>query len=194
MNKEIKVLVLSGSIRKESYTRSLAEHTVGILGKKNVSVIHWNLLEKPLPIMVPELRDDVDNHPDATVKEFAKQARECDAYVLASPIYHNSFSGALKNAIDHLRSAHFTYKPMGLMSFGGDGSLQAVDQLRIIGRSVHAIVTTEIVCASEDDFSGMELTSEELKNRIEKFCDELILFAETFGPIRETKKKHVKNK
>jgi len=188
------ILSLSGSIRKESYTRALAEYTRGVLQDKGMSVTHWNLLERPLPIMVPELRSDVDNHPDAAVKEFARMARECDAYVLASPIYHNSFSGVLKNAIDHLRNPHFAYKPMGLMSFGGDGSKQAVDQLRIIGRSVHAIVIPEIVCASEDDFNGMELTNEDIQARIAKACDEIILFAKIFRPIREARSKTERNK
>ncbi|MEK7648635.1 MAG: NADPH-dependent FMN reductase [Patescibacteria group bacterium] len=194
MEKNHTVLLISGSIRKESYTRSLTEYIARTFENKGISAYHWNLLEKPLPIMIPELRDDSANHPDENVRTFADLALSCDATVLSSPIYHNSFSGVLKNALDHLRNPHFAYKPMGLVSHGGDGSKQAVDQLRIVGRGVNAIVTPTIICTSEDDFEGFELTSDSIKKRVDRFCDELMLFTETFRSIRAEQQKMIKDK
>ena len=89
---KIKILLISGSINEESYTRSLSDLVVETLGQEGVDVFHWNLREKPLPIMAPELRKDILNHPDLNAREFGKLATDCDAFVLASPIYHNSYS------------------------------------------------------------------------------------------------------
>lgn len=186
------ILLISGSIRADSYTRALIEYIAEVLKKNGVEVFHWDLLKKPLPMMVPELRADVQHHPDAAVREFAEKATNCDAFVLGSPIYHNSYSGVLKNALDHLRNPHFSYKPVGLVSFGGDRSKQAVDQLRIVARAWSAIAIPTIVCADEEDFNGKEMTSKDIIDRINRFCDELILFAETMKPLRE--KKAVKDK
>lgn len=186
MNK-INILLISGSIQKESYTRSLTERITNVLTQKGVEAFHWNLLEKPLPIMVPELRGDIANHPDANVREYGKMAADCEVFVWASPIYHNSYSGVFKNALDHLRNPHFSYKPIGLASFGGDRSKQAVDHLRIVARAVNAIAIPTNVCIDEADFVGHEIKDAEITKRIERFCDELMLFAKTMKPLREKK-------
>lgn len=182
---KINVLLISGSIGEESYTRSLTALITNVLNEKGADAYHWNLREQPLPIMVPELRDDISNHPDTNTREFGKLATNCDAFVLASPIYHNSYSGVLKNAIDHLRNLHFTYKAVGLAGHGGNRSSQAVDHLRIVGRAVSAIVIPTTVCTDDDDFEGNKITNSGILKRVERFCDELVLFAETMRPLRK---------
>jgi NAD(P)H-dependent FMN reductase len=189
---QIKILIISGSVREKSYTRSLAENIANVLEKKGAQVTHWNLREKPLPIMSPELREDVANHPDKSVREYAALALSADAFVFASPIYHNSYSGVLKNAIDHLRTPHFSYKPVGLVSHGGDRSKQSVDHLRIVARAINSIAIPTNVCVDENDFEGYEIKNEEIIKRVDQFCEELILLAQTMLPLR--KEKAVKNK
>ena len=184
---KINVLLVSGSINEKSYTRSLSDLVVKTLNREGVSVFHWNLQEKPLPIMVPELRKDISNNPDTNTREFGKLATDCDAFALASPIYHNSYSGVLKNAIDHLRNPHFTYKAVGLISHGGHRSTQAVDHLRIVGRAVGSIVIPTTVCTSEDDFDGYKIVNNDILERVQRFCEELVLFAKTMRPLRRDK-------
>ena len=184
---ELKILVISGRIRKDSYTRIMANRITEVLRQKGAHAFHWDQLEKPLPIMVPELRSDVANHPDLNVREFAQMATDAGAFVFASPIYHNSYSGVLKNAIDHLRNPHFSYKPVGLVSFGEDRNKQAVDHLRIVARAVNAIAIPTNVCLDEEDFDGQNIIGEKILERIDKFADELILFAKTMKLLHENK-------
>jgi len=186
------IILISGSIREHSYTRALTEFVTKALQGRGVDAYHWDLRERPLPIMTPKHREDVENHPDRNVRDFAARVDAADAVVFASPIYHNSYSGVLKNAIDHLRNPHFAYKPIGLLSHGGGGSKQAVDHLRIVARAVNAVATPTIVCTGGDDYEDFQLTSDSVVSRVDRFCDELIDISVALAPVRD--KRTVKNK
>ncbi len=70
----------------------------------------------------------------------------------SSPVYHNSYSGVLKNTLDHLDIPHFRNKAVGLVSHGGDGSTQPVDHLRVVVRGLNGIATPTNVCTRKDDY------------------------------------------
>ena len=44
---------------------------------------------------------------------------EADFFILGTPNYHGSFSGILKNALDHLNMDYFKMKPVGLIGNSG---------------------------------------------------------------------------
>ena len=197
MENKITILVLSGSIREKSYTRSLVSAISDNLKSKGINAIHWDLLEKPLPIMGPAERSDLSTHANHNVRELAKLALEADAFVWGSPIYHNSYSGVLKNTLDFLGSKYFDYKPVGLASHGGNGSTQAVDHLRIVARSVGAITILTNICTGKDAYSDGDdeqysLTSESTKSRINRFNDELIEFSNVFAALRKSRQTKIK--
>jgi FMN reductase len=108
--------------------------------------------------------------------------------VLASPIHHNSFSGVLKNALDHLAIPQFRYKPVALLSHGGNRSTQAVDQLRIVARGLYAVAIPAQVCTSKQDFmettQGYGLISEDIMERLVRLAGELMLFGNVLRELR----------
>lgn len=113
-----------------------------------------------------------------------------DAFVLGSPLYHNSYSGALKNALDYLGIKHFRKRPVGLASHGGASS-QAVDHLRIVVRGVLGIAITTQVCTADADFAeapgpdGLYAVIDAgIHDRIERFAAELILFGRQLRAVR----------
>ena len=60
---------------------------------------------------------------------------EADFLILGTPNYHGSFSGILKNALDHLNMDHFKMKPVGLIcNSGGIVSSEPLSHLRVIVR------------------------------------------------------------
>ena len=121
------------------------------------------------------------HHPDPNVREFARAAAEADGFVLASPVYHNSYTGVLKNALDSLGDDQFEGKPIGLVGHKG---IQPVDHLRIVVRSVGAYAITRQVVTRKNEFrataDGYVLDSETLTHRINVFCDELLDWIEKF--------------
>lgn len=160
------------------------------LAEREITVHHWNLRDAPLPIANPEFHNDPAQHIDPTVRKLVTVADSCDAFVLSSPIYHNSYSGVLKNALDHLAIAQFYYKPVGLLGHGGNRSPQAVDHLRIVVRGLLGFAITTQVCTASSDYritdDGVyELEAEDILSRIERFTTELVMLTHTFRIVRQ---------
>ena len=155
--------------------RALADE----ISKQNSAVELIDLVELALPAPNPKFHEDPLLHSDPKIVELAKTINDSDALILLSPIYHNSYSATLKNALDNLAIAQFVGKPMALGSQGGDRTTQAVDHLRIVARGLNAIAITTNVCASEEDFveidSGYNLSSPNIQERIERLVKELIM-------------------
>ncbi len=190
MAKPLEIVVLAGSPRRRSYTRSLARHLCGTLRHGGAQVALIDLYETPLPPLDPDLRGGDRVHPDAGVATLLRLAGTADAYVLASPTYHNSYAGVLKNALDYLSIRHFRYRPVGLASHSGR-STQAVDHLRQVVRGVLGVSIPTQVCTRESDYSAepgasgfYDIVDADILERSERFAQELLLFAEHMRGLR----------
>lgn len=176
----MKVVLLSGSIGKRSCTRTLLEHVNKVFLDKDVTTVLWDLAEKPLPIAIPEYHTSQHKHPDKIVREFVQIIKDADAYVLDSPLYHDSYSGVLKNALDTLPNEAFLHKPVGLVSHSSNvrSCVAPCNQLRPVvrslgGYSMHIQVGTTDADYTEQDGS-LELTERPVKARVEAMVYELI--------------------
>jgi NAD(P)H-dependent FMN reductase len=105
---DVKVLVLLGSLRKESVNRQLAELAADV-APAGTSVELFDRLGE-----VPFYNEDIDND-DAPepVRALRAAAAEADAALIVTPEYNGSIPGVLKNAIDWLS------RPYGNSAFGG---------------------------------------------------------------------------
>ncbi|WP_280570748.1 NADPH-dependent FMN reductase [Chromohalobacter sp. 296-RDG] len=78
----------------------------------------------------------VDNSPTPDLR---KRVKEADAFIVVTPEYNHSFTGALKTLIDSFH-AEWQAKPVGFVSYGGiSGGLRAVEQLRGVFAELHAV-------------------------------------------------------
>jgi NAD(P)H-dependent FMN reductase len=162
MDQTINVAVICGSPREVSYTRGLGRCIVGALEAQGAAVELLDLRHHALPPLDPRLRREREAHPDPAVGRLFSMASAADGFVLASPVYHNSYSGVLKNALDYLRIPDLRYKPLGTQ-----------------------------VCTREADFADLAppadhytLTDPDILARVERFADELIRFAVALRPLR----------
>jgi NAD(P)H-dependent FMN reductase len=142
-----------------------------------------------LPIADPAFHKSASEYPHDDVVRLDALARAADAFVLSTPVYHNSYSGVLKNMLDLLNiEPHFRYKPVGLVSNGGDRSSQAVDHLRIVARGLNAVATPTHVCTHKFDFveegEGYRLVDEGILQRVDRFARELLVFALLLRPVQ----------
>lgn len=89
----IKIAILVGSLRKESYSRKIAN---------NVADLFPDGLETEfIPIGdLPLYDQDLDNTPPNEWTTFRDKLRTCDAVLFVTPEYNRSVPGVLKNAID----------------------------------------------------------------------------------------------
>ena len=190
MTQRINTVVITGSIKRPSYSIGLSSTIARSLERlgHDVTVFDQRLL--PLPICDAVWHHEPESHPDPNVHHLVGLADRADAIVLCSPIYHNGPSGVLKNALDLLVIRHFAYKPVGLISHGGGRSSQAVDQMRIWTRGLLGNAIATQVCTQASDFNepvathDPEVIDRGIKARINRFCDELHMFAQNSITIR----------
>ncbi len=141
-----------------------------------------------LPFADPAYHRDPIQNPDVNVQRLVQQATEADAIVFLAPIYHNSYTGRLKNALDHLAIKQFTGKAVGLASHGGNRTTQAVDHLRIVARGLNAIAIPTQVCTQDSDYTESDqnfvLSDSSMLERVERFAEELVRLGAALKSVR----------
>jgi chromate reductase len=129
MEKIVNILGFAGSLRKDSYNRSLLRAALELVPKDARLEIFD--LDGILPF-----NQDFENQPSEKVKEFKAKIRAADAILIATPEYNYSIPGVLKNAIDCASRPYgdnaFEHKPVAMMgaSVGIGGSMRAQYHLR----------------------------------------------------------------
>lgn len=89
--------------------------------------------------------DDYTDYPD--VAKLRQAVTQADGLILATPEYHGSISGVLKNALDLMSFDELSDKVVGLISvLGGQSNSNALNDLRVILRWVHGWVIPEQIC------------------------------------------------
>lgn len=178
----LRILLINGSASPDSRTLALLKHIETLLVEKNVSVTLWDLQKKPIPVVDPAYHEDPSQSPSRRVRDFVRVVNESDAVVLGTPLYHGSFSGLLKNALDNLSSDALKNKFVGLVAnSGGNTGVQALDQMRSVVRCLYGYTLQTQISTSEDDYEmadlGSQLRNNELKSRCERMVDEVLLLS-----------------
>lgn len=157
------VVAVCGSLRDRSYTRLSLERVLdGVRGAGATGEI-LDLREYDLPPM----NADRDGQGDSA--DVVRRIREADAVVLGTPMYHGSYSGVLKNALDYCGFDEFDGKTVGLVAVaGGSFPVTALDHLRSVCRSLNAWVLPHqaAVPNASSQFDGTELENESIDERL----------------------------
>lgn len=172
------------------------------LRAKGAKAVIWDLGEKPLPIAVPEYHKSQEKHPSKRVREFVKLVSESDGYILGSPLYHDSYSGVLKNALDSLPNEAFYHKPVGLVSHSSNvrSCITPCNQLRPVVRSLAGYATQIQVGTTDADYkiagNSLKLVDQRVIDRVVGMVDELMLMTQIVNSIAWTEyvdfSKHLK--
>jgi azobenzene reductase len=172
----MKLLIISGSARKNANTRKLIESATIYLEQQHSSVhtLTFDVGSEILPIMNSE--EESYAHPN--VKKLTEIANQADGFFICTPEYHNGMSGALKNALDFLSARQFAQKPVsiGSVSGGGKGGINALNNLRLVMRGVGAIALPQQVIADPADFLVSGKLTESAQLRLSSVLDELVSF------------------
>ena len=124
-----RMLGFAGSIRKDSYNKSLLRAALELLPED--AALEVFDLEG-----IPIYNQDLENQPAEKLKEFKARLRSADAILIATPEYNYSIPGVLKNAIDCASRPYgdnaFAHKPVAIMgaSPGMIGTARAQYHLR----------------------------------------------------------------
>ena len=170
----VKLVSIAGSLRAGSYSHqalAIATRTAQDLGAE---VTTLDLRQLTLPFCNGS--DHYADYPD--VVRLREAVKAADGLILATPEYHGSVSGVLKNALDLMRFDELSGKVMGAISvLGGQANNNALNDLRTIARWVHAWVIPEQVAIGQAwkafDDNG-QLVDDKLAERLDKFVHSLV--------------------
>ena len=107
MKKSMKIGILVGSLRRESFSRKIAENVVRRLPDSVTT--EW--ISVDLPMYNQDLDDD-GTPPQAWI-DFRTKVAACDAYLFVTPEYNRSIPAVIKNALD------VGSRPYGQSGWGG---------------------------------------------------------------------------
>lgn len=178
----MKILILVGSSDANSHSLHLGRAIKQELDQLSQQVELINLVEYELPLYNRSI--ERQNAHDQKTRAFLDRSLEMDAFVWVTPIYHNSYSSTLKNALDWHHSTKFPGRVVGIASNGGNRSPQAADHLTLVARSQHMLTIPTRVCTDEDvDYDdNLNIISDSIQNRIKKFATELVDLTEKVHP------------
>jgi len=170
----MKIVGIAGSLRSGSYSYQALKTAMQRVQELGAEVEIIDLRSLNLPFC-----DGSDEYPDYPDVETLRQTvLQADGIILATPEYHGSVSGVLKNALDLMGFEHFSGKVTGFISvLGGQPNSNALNDLRTIMRWIHAWTIPEQVAIGQAwkafDSEGT-LLDENLSKRLDAFAQSLV--------------------
>ncbi|PSB02982.1 NADPH-dependent FMN reductase [Merismopedia glauca] len=170
----VKIVGINGSLRTHSYSYQALKIAAQNVESLGATVELLDLRQMNLPFC--NGTDEYPDYPD--VERLRQSVQEADGLILATPEYHGGVSGVLKNALDLMSFKQLSGKVTGLISvLGGQPNSNALNELRLIMRWVHAWVIPEQVAMGQawQAFTPEgNLTDEKLSQRFEQFAVSLV--------------------
>lgn len=185
------ILGIGGSRRSGSNTRMALEvalRKAESLGAE-VKLLDASALNFPLYDPGDEART-----PEAAT--YITEVRRADGIILATPSYHGSISGLVKNALDYVQdlvddpSVYFSGRAVGLIATGG-GWAGAINALGTLRNATHALrgwptpLGVPIGVNPSPFGENGEINDPKLKNQLEMVATEVVDFARHTGTARK---------
>jgi chromate reductase, NAD(P)H dehydrogenase (quinone) len=181
----VKILAISGSLRRDSYNGRLLGDVGGLL-PADVELEAFDALKA-----VPPYDEDDDLEPaPAAVERLRAAIAEADALLFATPEYNSSIPGQLKNALDWasrpLATNVLRNKPAAVIgaSTGAFGAVWAQAELRkVLGAAGARVLDVELAVghAAEHLDGPAMLLEGELREQLREVTDALVDAARARG-------------
>lgn len=169
----IKIAMIAGSNRRNATSTLLLRHIGDRLAARNIRAELIDLHRLPLPLYSPDAGDA-----DPNVRILLEAVREADGLILATPEYHGSVSGVLKNALDYIEISHVSGKPVLVASSsGGPVGVSSLTHLQSIVRNLHGVNCPEwISIGGESRRFGPDgaPADEKTRERVERAVDRFV--------------------
>ena len=134
------IVGIGGTTRANSSTEKALRFALGVAEKDGAEVIMFDgpTLEK-MPHYAPERPERADE-----ARALVEAVRRADGVIVATPGYHGTISGLVKNALDYTEDVreddrpYFADRPVGCIATGAgwQGTVSAMEALRSV---VHAL-------------------------------------------------------
>lgn len=168
----LNVLGIGSSMRKDSFGTETLRIILKKVSENGGKTQLLNLFENPLPIYSPD--NDGDN---PSIKKATDLVNWADAFIFATPDYHGSMAGSLKNFLDYFWS-EFAGKTFGYLCSSHEKGLTVMDQMRTAIRQCYGwSLPYGISINSGTDFNERrQIINTQLVRRIDSFARDLVVY------------------
>jgi NAD(P)H-dependent FMN reductase len=145
-----------------------------------------DLLDYKLPHLDEVYPPSMGQYQQPHTLEWANKIASFDGFVMVTPEYNHSTSGALKNAIDFLYS-EWNNKAVGFVSYGSAGGTRAVEHLRLIaGELQMADVRSQVALSLFTDFENFSVfkPNDFQRDALNATLDQVVAWSQALAPLR----------
>jgi NAD(P)H-dependent FMN reductase len=179
----VNVLGVAGSMRQQSYSTRTLKIVLEEANKYASEPYMLELRKINLPLYDPsEITSDEpssnnNNNRNNVLERITTALRWADAFVLASPDYHGSMSGGMKNFLDYFWE-DFAGKTFGYIVASHEKGLTVADQMRTAVRQCYGwSMPYNISINGEKDFDSKgNLVNSALAKRIKMLARDLVTY------------------
>jgi FMN reductase len=156
----LKILAVVGTLTRDSVLSAVVAQAVSQWQAAGCLVDVFDFQKEPLALFNPDVTRTQPGY-----AELKARVDAADVLLLATPDYHGSVSGALKNFLDYFWH-EFAGKLFVTMVASHEKGLTVADQLRTVARQCYAWTLPYGVTFSQDDLKQGQITSEALERRV----------------------------
>ena len=179
MSDPLSVMAVIGSLHQSSVTKVAVNHVAEGLRKQGAEVDVLDLSAEPLPLVNTDTTFTADYYGPLKAR-----VKAVDVFVLGTPDYHGSVSGALKNFTDHFWK-EFTGKLFAPIVASHEKGLTAHDQLRTIARQCYAWSLPYAVSFEEKkDVIDGQVASDPFRDRLEMMVRDVAIYGRLLADQR----------
>ena len=154
MSGPVRILGLGGSVRAGSINTRVLKMMLALADDLGADTRIADVHSMNLPIFNQDV--PIEQQPERLLW-LIEQMKWADGFVICSPTYLGSLSGALKNMLDSLHLAHgepgvyFDGRPVALASFGYYGQMNTINSLVFVTRVMGATVVPHGLTITADE-------------------------------------------
>jgi FMN reductase len=168
----LRVLGVGSSMRQDSFSTETLKIILNKVNKNGGDTRLLNLYSNPLPMYTAEYNEKLSG-----IKHAVELVNWAEAIVLATPDYHGSMAGSLKNFLDYFW-AEFAGKTFGYLCSSHEKGLTVMDQMRTAIRQCYGwSLPYGISIYSNQDFNAdREIINVQLLGRLDSFARDLVVY------------------
>ncbi len=147
-----------------------------------------DLQEHQLPILAAQVPAMAARgvYDDERTQAFSAAISACDGFVFVTSEHNLSMSGALKNALDHLY-VEWNDRAAGFVSYGVNGGVRAVEQLKLVGTALQlAVVAAPVILpfATEFEDHAVFRPTQAAVRSLDLMLDKVLAWTTALAPLR----------
>lgn len=175
----VRILGIGGSTREASHTLGVLKAVLALAGEQGAVTTLADVRELDFSVYNEDI--PFDEQP-TSLHGLLEQVQRADAFIIASPTYHGTISGAVKNVLDALHIRHgegrtyFDGRPVGLLAYGGPSAPNVINALSHSVRGMQGLQVPTVVtvgrAAMDDAFTG--IADDATRQRASRMVSEVI--------------------